>query len=78
MIEIGKRDIWSPIAAARERPDASFNLVAVDFLPSDHIGRLMRAVAAKLSAGKVQPLRSATYGLASTAAALRLLAQVWN
>jgi len=33
MAEISKRDIWSPQRVAQERPDAAYNLVAIDFLP---------------------------------------------
>lgn len=76
MIEIAKRDIWTPLAVARERPDAAFNLVAVDFLPPQVLGSLMQSVAAKLSHGVIRPLRSFVYHMSSTVAALRLLAQV--
>ncbi|KAF6259568.1 hypothetical protein COO60DRAFT_1269963, partial [Scenedesmus sp. NREL 46B-D3] len=31
-VEIGKRDIWAPAAAAAERPDVAHSLLAVDFL----------------------------------------------
>lgn len=33
MAEISKRDIWSPARVAQERPDISYKLVAIDFLP---------------------------------------------
>jgi hypothetical protein len=33
-IEIGKRDIWSVQRIAQERPDVQYQLVAIDFLPT--------------------------------------------
>lgn len=33
VVEISKRDIWSPARMAQERPDAQYKLVAIDFLP---------------------------------------------
>jgi NADPH:quinone reductase-like Zn-dependent oxidoreductase len=75
LVEIGKRDIWSSAAAAAERPDVSYSLLAVDFLPDHVLGGLMAAVAASLAAGQLLPLRAACFDLASVAAAMRQLAQ---
>ena len=33
VVEISKRDIWSPERVAQERPDVAYRLVAIDFLP---------------------------------------------
>jgi hypothetical protein len=33
VVEISKRDIWSPARVAQERPDVYYRLVAIDFLP---------------------------------------------
>ena len=33
VVEISKRDIWSPARVAQERPDVAYRLVAIDFLP---------------------------------------------
>lgn len=33
VVEISKRDIWSPARVAQERPDVNYKLVAIDFLP---------------------------------------------
>lgn len=33
VVEIGKRDIWSPHRVLQERPDVRHRLVAIDFLP---------------------------------------------
>ena len=32
-VEISKRDIWSAVRMAQERPDVQYRLVAIDFLP---------------------------------------------
>ena len=72
-MEIGKRGIWSPARVAQERPDVAYGFVAVDFLPP---GVLHAGMACMLAAGEVAPLRTTTYGMSSTAAAMRSLAQV--
>jgi hypothetical protein len=57
------------------RPDVSFHLVAVDFLPPAVLGRELKHVGAMVAAGVWQPLRQASYTLTSVVAAMRLLAQ---
>lgn len=74
-VEIGKRDIVSPSRIAQERPDVAYQLLAVDFLPPDVIQRSLVKVAGWLACHAVVPLRGAVYSLASTAAAMRALAQ---
>jgi NADPH:quinone reductase-like Zn-dependent oxidoreductase len=77
MVEIGKRDVWSAAAAAAERPDVSYGLVAVDFLRPLVLGEHLQRVAAQVAAGKLQPLRAAAYSLdlRSVTAAMRLMTQ---
>lgn len=64
-----------PNFSSQERPDVTYHLLAVDFLPPQLLGTLLTSVAAQLAAGKIAPLRSMCYPLAAVAAALRTLAQ---
>jgi D-arabinose 1-dehydrogenase-like Zn-dependent alcohol dehydrogenase len=75
LVEIGKRDVWSGAAVAAQRPDVSYSLVAVDFLPPTILGSQMNNLSASLAAGSAHPLRQAAYPLAAAATAMRLLAQ---
>ena len=34
LAEISKRDIWSPQRVSQERPDVTYKLIAIDFLPT--------------------------------------------
>jgi NADPH:quinone reductase-like Zn-dependent oxidoreductase len=74
-VEIGKRDIWAPAAAAAERPDVSYGLVAVDFMSATGLNTAMSRLSAQLAAGVVRPLPSAVHDLGSVAAALRQMSQ---
>jgi NADPH:quinone reductase-like Zn-dependent oxidoreductase len=76
LVEIGKRDIWSPAAAAAERPDVSYSLLAVDFLPAGVVQAALRRVAAGAATGQLRPLPTITHDLRSVVAALRQLSQV--
>ena len=62
--------------ASGRRPDVAYGFVAVDFLPPGVLHAGMQRMARMLAAGKVTPLRTTTYGMSSTAAAMRSLAQV--
>lgn len=64
-----------PRPPSQERPDASYGLVAVDFLPPAVLGSQLRSVSALLAAQRISPLRAVAFPLASVAAALRTLAQ---
>ncbi|GAX72979.1 hypothetical protein CEUSTIGMA_g431.t1, partial [Chlamydomonas eustigma] len=75
MVELGKRDIWGHRRTSQERPDVQYSLLAIDFLPPQLLGGLMASVAQKVAEGKLHPLRSMCYSLASAAAAMRALAQ---
>jgi NADPH:quinone reductase-like Zn-dependent oxidoreductase len=74
-VEIGKRDIWSAAAAAAERPDASFSLVAVDFMSEAGLHGAMQRLAAAAAAGRVSPLPAAVHDLRGVVSALRQMSQ---
>jgi NADPH:quinone reductase-like Zn-dependent oxidoreductase/acyl carrier protein len=74
-VEIGKRDIWAPAAAAAERPDVSYSLLAVDFLPGSVVQSALQRVAAGVAAGRLAPLPTVSYSLVAAAAALRQMSQ---
>ena len=75
MAEIGKRDIWSAAAAAAERPDVSYNLLAVDFLPGEVVQTALQKVAAGVAAGMLRPLPTIAHELSSVVAAFRQMSQ---
>jgi hypothetical protein len=74
-VEIGKRDIWAPAAAAAERPDVAYSLLAVDFLPDEGVQNALQRVAAGVAAGQLAPLPTVSYSLGAAAAALRQMSQ---
>jgi NADPH:quinone reductase-like Zn-dependent oxidoreductase/acyl carrier protein len=74
-VEIGKRDIWAPAAVSADRPDVSYSLVAVDFLPAFSLHTAMAKLSAQLAEGLVHPLPAAVHGLGNVAAALRQMSQ---
>ena len=51
-VELGKRDIWSPLRVAQERPDLAYHLVAIDFWTPEVVGQNMRRLAGMLHKGK--------------------------
>lgn len=75
LVELAKRDIWSPQRAAQERPDVAYSLLAVDFLPDAVLRRSLRAVAARLASGLCNPLCSVGHALGRAAAGFRLMMQ---
>ena len=75
MVELSKRDIWSPQRVAQERPDLAYHLLAIDFLPPLVLSGRLQWLAGVLAQGAVQPLQSVVYGLGDTQAALRHMAQ---
>lgn len=77
LIELAKRDIWSPQRTAQERPDVVYSLLAVDFLPVAVLQRSLRAVAARVAAGMCSPLCSIGHSLGRAAAGFRLMMQAW-
>jgi NADPH:quinone reductase-like Zn-dependent oxidoreductase len=74
-LEIGKRDIWAPAAAAAERPDVAYNLLAIDFMPPEVLQQLLYRLSADLASGTVAPIRAAVHDMTSVAAAMRQMAQ---
>ena len=47
-VELAKRDIWSAARVAQERPDMSYPLLAVDFLPPAVLRSSLRDVAVQV------------------------------
>jgi NADPH:quinone reductase-like Zn-dependent oxidoreductase len=74
-VEIGKRDIWAPAAAAAERPDVGYSLLAIDFMPPQVLQQLLYRLSADLARGTVAPIRAAVHDMSSVAAAMRQMAQ---
>ena len=56
LVEISKRDIWSPQRVAQERPDLGYSLVAVDFLTPAAVHASLMRVAAGLASAQLTPL----------------------
>ena len=75
-VELGKRDIWSHAALLRSRPDVSYHILAMDFLPADVLRDALRSLTGSLASGGVQPLPIASHEVNATAAGLRQLSQV--
>lgn len=76
IIELSKRDIWSPQRIAQERPDIVFSLLAVDFLPAAVLQRSLRGVAAQVTMGLCSPLCSVMHEIGRAPAAFRIMMQV--
>ncbi len=47
-VELAKRDIWSAVRVAQERPDVAYALLAVDFLPAAVLRDSLRAIGAQV------------------------------
>ena len=74
-VEISKRDIWSAARVAQERPDVSYTLVAVDFLPPVAVQVAMSRLSNTLAQGISRPLPMITHSLGDLTAALRQMSQ---
>lgn len=72
-LEIGKRGIHSAAAAARERPDVAFHTIAIDYLPPERLGALVRHVGRLAASGAVRAPPSTAHDLGHVASALRQL-----
>lgn len=70
-VEIGKRDIWSHGRVAQERPDASYRIVAIDFLPPKVLGNTLLRLAELLGTGAVNPPQANLFALGDVASAFR-------
>ena len=75
LVEISKRDVVSAARVLQERPDVSYSLLAVDFLPPPVLHVLLSRLSRRLAAGEVRPIRSVCHPLRSVAAALRQMSQ---
>ena len=74
-VEISKRDIWSGARVAQERPDVTYSLLAVDFLPASVIHTALTKVAGQLAAGVLSPLRIVSHSMGNATSALRQMTQ---
>ena len=74
IIELGKRDIWSPQRAAQERPDALYHLFALDFFTPTAMQEALTHVSRGIALAAVGAARTACHPLAATHSALRQLA----
>ncbi len=74
-VEIGKRDIWSAARVAQDRPDVSYQFVAVDFLPKNVIQHSLQGIARGLSRGSLQPLPQVLHRVHDAQAAFRQMSQ---
>ena len=75
-VEISKRGIWSPQRIAQERPDASYALLAIDFLAAAVLRASMQRLAAGLARGAARCLPLCRQSLSAASSALRQLSQV--
>jgi NADPH:quinone reductase-like Zn-dependent oxidoreductase len=74
LVEIGKRDVWSGATVAAQRPDVSYSLLAVDFLPEPVLQGLLLQLSSDLATGRAPPLRAAVHGMHAAVTALRQMA----
>ena len=75
LVEIGKRGIWSHVAIHAMRPDVQYSLLAIDFVPPAIMGDMLSGIASRLARGTAKPLQASSYGLGSTAGAMRAMMQ---
>ena len=75
LLEISKRDIWSPARLAQDRPDVHYSLLAVDFLPPSAVHSALTRAAQAVSSGSFCPLPQVMHGLQNVQAALRQMTQ---
>ena len=75
LLEISKRDIWSPARLAQDRPDICYTLLAVDFLPPSAVQSALTRAAAAVSQGSFRPLPQVSHALGNAQSALRQMSQ---
>ena len=75
LVEISKRDIWSPARLAQDRPDLHYSLLALDFLPQQAIHSSLLQLSASLAAGELRPLPVVVHSMANVHLAMRLMSQ---
>jgi Zinc-binding dehydrogenase len=74
-VEVAKRDIWSPPALASVRPDATYSLLAMDFMSGAVLRTGLARLSAGLATGSVRPLHLVVHQLHSVQAALRQMSK---
>ncbi|MGV0850694.1 type I polyketide synthase [Mycolicibacterium phlei] len=77
-VEIAKRDIWTPEQMTAVRPDIAYEIVALDGTieqDPEHVGRLLRELAAGLGSGELKPLHAEVYPLTEAKIAFRRMQQ---
>ena len=75
LVEISKRDIWSPARLAQDRPDVHYSLLAVDFLPPSSLQSGLLKLSTFLAAGCLRPLPHAVHDSGNVHSALRQMSQ---
>jgi len=75
MIEISKRDIWNTLRVAQDRPDISYSLLAVDFMPEDALNAALTRVSAGAARSELRPLPFVSHKIGNISAALRQMSQ---
>lgn len=75
MIEISKRDIWNTQRVSQERPDISYSLLAVDFMPEDALHAALARVSAGAAKSELRPLPFVSHKIGNVSAALRQMSQ---
>jgi len=75
IVEISKRDIWSPARMLQERPDISYTLVAVDFMSENALNKALTRVADGIAMSRLKPLPFVSHSLSQVGSALRQMSQ---
>ena len=74
-VEISKRDIWASLRVAQERPDISYSLLAVDFMPEIALNAALTSVSKQAAMGNLVPLPFINHDIRNVTAALRQMSQ---
>ena len=74
-IEISKRDIWSANRVLQERPDISYNLLAVDFMSAEALHKALMRVAMGVSSNELRPLPLVSHQMSAVVEAFRQMSQ---
>ena len=75
-VELARRDILSEDEMASVRPDVAYDILELDVLKKTEpawVGRVLRDIMERLSAGQLQPLIHSRWPLAEAGAALRFM-----
>ena len=74
-VEISKWDIWSPARLAQDRPDVTYSLLALDFLPPCALQSGLLRLSTSLAVGCLRPLPQAIHDSGDVHSALRQMSQ---